>query len=118
MEEITTLKAATQFSSKFGGKIWNKKDGETRVYLGKGYVRFSPEDPTGGVASGQICWFTKSYETTQEMFDWVEAFNNSHKIVDGTTQQEKTLWQEDEDGIVGPVGWHEPGVHIVREWYQ
>jgi hypothetical protein len=97
-------------------RVWNMKDGETRIYTQYGYLKSSlPTEKTA-----QLQYFTKSYEIS-ELKPLVEVFDEEYAIASIPAQPQfngKVLMQEDEDGMIGLEDWHEPDVYIVREWYE
>lgn len=113
--KISTIKAAEKIAAllKAEGRkasVWTKKG--VRVYTTHGYLEIGVETAD----KSQIRYFTKSYEI-KELEPIVKTFNQLFTVVEGEVELgEKVLWQEDEDGIIAPVGQHEPGVFILREW--
>jgi len=97
-------------------RVWNMKDGETRIYTQYRYLKCAlPTEKTA-----QLQYFTKSYEIS-ELKPFVEAFEEEYVITSIPAQPQfngKVLMQEDEDGMIGLEDWHEPDVYIVREWYE
>ena len=80
--QIDHRQAANWFQSQIGkGNVWDKKNGETRLYLGKGYLRFAPETNL----SAQVQYFLKSYEITDDLEKMVKFFNNSFTVVEKVT---------------------------------
>lgn len=78
-QRINTLEAANQVRSKVGGKVWDKKRGETRLYFGKGFLKFVPNHD--GI---QVHYHTKSYELTDAVKEAIADLNSTCEIVAGT----------------------------------
>lgn len=93
------------------GKVWDKKaaTGELRVY-------FSGLDQclTLKQREGKITSVPTKYGIDKKVVEVLKAVSAQYKCED---PKGKILWQENEDGIIAPAGQHEPGAHIVREWY-
>jgi hypothetical protein len=104
----------SEWDSNAGGflkaKLWDKKEGEFRVYFG------NVKDPLiiRQSASGEytVDKIPYKYKIDEKINPILERLN-SRFIGKG---QESVLIQEDEDGVVGPAGRHERGVYIVRQW--
>jgi hypothetical protein len=109
----------SEWNSRAGGfvaaKLWDKKqsDGELRVYFG------SIKDPLVMKSrSDGRCGFTQvpsKYGIDEKIKSTFAAVAEAYTTGTGIGG---VLMQEDEDGIIAPAGQHEPGVHIVREWYK
>ena len=119
-KEVNVRTAAITLRNMIGdGRVWDKKAGEARLYLGKksGYLRIAPETES----SGQVQFFLKSYEIAQYE-EAVNLFNDEYVVIPdvdlASTEKKPVLIQEDEDGVIAPEGFHEPGVYIVREWIE
>lgn len=110
---VSIDEAAAILNKTIEGKIWNKKEGEVRIYKGQGYIRIAPET----MEASQIQYFCKSYDM-KSFKPSVEAFNALYTVSASTSDKKEVVMQEDEDGIIAPEGQHEPGVHIVREWIE
>ena len=115
---ISTVDAASALAEAVNGRLWQKKEGEVRIYVSgtnNGYLKIMPETDSGS----QVQYFMKSYDIPK-VEEAVEAFNREYQIIDGKSNKpkEKTLMHEDEDGVIAPAGQHDPSAEIVREWYE
>jgi hypothetical protein len=105
-------------------KIWDKKDGEIRVYFGsvKQPLVFRKQDNGEYVAAVTPGKYGLDEQIAPILDDLNSRFSTkpeSTKADQGSAgTQQRVLMQEDEDGVVAPAGQHERGVHIVREWYE
>ena len=111
---ISPKQAAEKLAAIVGGKVWDKKEGEFRVYVTgtKGYLRIAPAT----TETAQVQYFLKSYEISK-VKPAVAAFNDLYTVSASISGQPVTvLMQEDEDGVIAPVGQHEAAIQIVREW--
>lgn len=110
---VSSKEGALILAQMVNGKVWDKKEGEVRVYVGKGYLRVAPET----ASTSQVQYFCKSYEIPA-VKPSVEAFNELYTVSASVGEpKQRILMQEDEDGVIAPLGQHEAGVHIVKEWY-
>lgn len=100
--KVTTREAATKVKDLFGqGNIWDKKDGETRLYVGKGYLRFAPETAN----TTQVQTFLKSYDYTDELRAIVKDFNNQFEIT--ISDSNKATGGFSEEALATRYGWSE-----------
>lgn len=115
---ISTADAASALAEAVNGRLWQKKEGEIRIYVSgtnNGYLRISPETDS----TSQVQYFMKSYDIPK-VEEAVNAFNREYQITDMEDKRpkEKILMQENEDGVIAPAGQHEPDTYITREWYE
>jgi hypothetical protein len=82
--KIDYKKAACYLSKQIGGNLWLKKNGESRLYIGKGYLRFAVETDS----SAQIQYYLKTYDRTDTIKNAVEQFNLKFQIVASDTVSE------------------------------
>jgi hypothetical protein len=105
-------------------KIWDKKDGEIRVYFGsvKQPLVFRKQDNGEYVAAVTPGKYGLDEQIAPILDDLNSRFStkpeNTKTDQGSAGTQQRVLMQEDEDGVVAPAGQHERGVHIVREWYE
>ena len=107
----------SEWNSKAGGfvtaKVWDKKEGELRVY----FSRVEGQSITlrdRGDSQFAIVSIPTKYDLDESIKPILHAIAADFKVV----TLDRVLMQEDEDGIIAPQWHHEPGVHIVREWWK
>ena len=105
----------SEWNRKAGGfvkaSIWDKKEGELRVYFGKTNTPLVLKERSDGrvYPSAKPTKYGLD-ELAVPLIQQIASDYSVHKL-------DRVLMQEDEDGIIAPAGQHEQGVHIVREWY-
>jgi hypothetical protein len=100
---VSAKEAAQKMAAIVGGKVWDKKPGEVRVYVANtnnGYLRFAPETAD----RSQIQYFMKSYDIPKVKAA-VEAFNATYEIsasVAPSAAEPQKFWRDEDGNIVDP----------------